>query len=74
MTAYTYKMVRQISKKACDTMMLAVMATLADRFKFTADDLEKLMRDVAFAVKHNGDTIDRQDLKDIIAKYTEVKV
>ena len=74
MTAYTYKMVRQIAKKACDTMMLAVMATLVDRFKFTADDLERLMKDVAFAVKHNGDTIDRQDLKDIINKYTGVNI
>ena len=51
----------------------AVLASLADRFKFDGDKLELLMKDVTTATR-NKDVVTRQDLKDIIEKYTGVEV
>ena len=74
---YTYKMLKQAmeqnSRQAVAFTLEAVLASLADRFKFDEGKLELLMRDVTTATR-NKDVVTRQDLKDIIEKYTGVEV
>ena len=74
---YTYKMLNQITQQRTSTAIAftleAVLASLVDRFKFDGDKLELLMKDVTTATR-NKDVVTRQDLKDIIEKYTGVEV
>ena len=74
---YTYKMLNQITQQRTSAAIAftleAVLASLADRFKFDGDKLELLMKDVTTATR-NKDVVTRQDLKDIIEKYTGVEV
>lgn len=74
---YSYKTLKIITEQktrlAVAFTLEAVLASLADRFKFDGDKLELLMRDVTTATR-NKDVVTRQDLKDIIEKYTGVEV
>lgn len=74
---YSYKLLQQITEQktrlAVAFTLEAVLASLADRFKFDGDKLELLMKDVTTATR-NKDVVTRQDLKDIIEKYTGVEV
>jgi len=75
---YTYKMVKQItemtSKKATENVLYIVLATLSDRYKFDAKDLEKFMAEVTAASRLLGDYVTREDLKAIIEKQTGIEV
>ena len=74
---YTYKMLKQAmeqnARQSVAFTLEAVLASLADRFKFDEGKLELLMKDVTTATR-NKDVVTRQDLKDIIEKYTGVEV
>ena len=74
---YSYKLLQQITEQktrlAVAFTLEAVLASLADRFKFDEGKLELLMKDVTTATR-NKDVVTRQDLKDIIEKYTGVEV
>lgn len=70
---YTYKEVELISRRACDNVLLGVVAVLVDRYKFRGEKLEKFMKEVAFTM-NNRDLVNRQELKDIILKYVNAKM
>ena len=70
---YTYKEVELISRRACDNVLLGVVAVLVDRYKFRDEKLEQFMKEVAFTM-NNRDLVNRQDLKDIILKYGNAKM
>lgn len=70
---YTYKEVELISRRACDNVLLGVVAVLVDRYKFRDEKLEKFMKEVAFTM-NNRDIVNRQELKDIILKYGNAKM